>query len=134
MSAYVELDQYVTLKLVEMAHARALQKMKEHDDNFAETGMRAARAGDVRLLKTLEFAAERINAEEDLQLGQTKRSVNATHSESKGTTEAQLWRETYRLLDESMHGAVADRDAKMTALGHFRWILGAAAWICGYNN
>jgi hypothetical protein len=56
-----------------------------------------------------------------LQFGQTMRSRTATPGEQVGTTEAQLWREAYRLCDNG------------EPLRNYEWIYGAAAWLCGYN-
>lgn len=131
MSAFVELPEFITYARVEEAHRRASLNQdasfrgndfeRERSESFANTGMRAARARDPRMLKVLEIAASLLDKAQDDQLGRTMRSQSATHAETFGTTEAQLWRESYRLMDEGQ------------PIENFKWIYGAAAWLCGYN-
>jgi hypothetical protein len=121
MAAFVELEEFVTLQRVSEAHRRAILSQERRNQNFADTGFRAARARDARLLKVLELATNAIDKEQELQFGQTMRSRTATPGEQVGTTEAQLWREAYRLCDNG------------EPLRNYEWIYGAAAWLCGYN-
>ena len=44
-------------------------------------------------------------------------------SERRYTTETQLWREAYRMVDEG----------KAKDVPHLKWIYGAAAFLCGYQ-
>jgi hypothetical protein len=118
--ARIELD-FVTPKLVEEAHKQALLAQAQRRQNFADVGMRAARARDGKLLRALEAGSEFLDKLTDQQHGRTMRSPDATFGETKGTTESQLWREAYRLCDEG------------NPIGNLQWIYGAAAWICGYN-
>jgi hypothetical protein len=121
LSAYVELQEFITFPRVDEAHRRAIAAQERRHQNFADTGYRAALARDPRMLKVLELAANAIDREQESQFGQTMRSRTATPGEQSGTTEAQLWREAYRLCDEG------------NPIRNFEWIYGAAAWLCGYN-
>ena len=49
------------------------------------------------------------------------RDPNAKFGETKGTTQHQLCREAYRMVDQG------------TPIRNFEWIYGAAAYLCGYN-
>ena len=120
-AAGIELEEFITLPRVEEAHRRAQLNMDRRNQSFANTGWRAAEARDDKMLKVLEIAANLMDKEQDNQLGRTMRDPGATFGESKGTTEVQMWREAYRLLDEGK------------PIRNFEWIYGAAAWLCGYN-
>lgn len=120
MSNHVEIE-FVNRAKLEHAHSLALRYQEQGKQSFADTGWRAARARDPKLLKALERGAEILDAMTDEQHGRTIRSVNAIYGETKGTTEAQLWREAYRLCDAG------------SPIRNFEWIYGAAAWLCGYN-
>lgn len=119
---HVELENFINFGMVEDAYRKALLAQQNRRQSFADTGWRAALNRDDRLLKSLEIAAKLVDQAEQDQYGQTMRSVNATFAESKGTTEAQLWREAYRLCDEGK------------PIRNFEWIYGAAAYLCGYNT
>jgi hypothetical protein len=106
---------------IEYAYGQAIRAQERNDRGFAETGMRAARARDPKLLKALERMAESTYKLQEAQLGRSMRSPDATFGESKGTTEHQLVREAYRMADIG------------TPLENFMWVYGAAAWLCGYN-
>lgn len=122
MSNHVEIEQFITPVLVEMAHGKAIEAQARGKQSFADTGYRAALARDPKLLKALERGAEILDKLTDAQHGRTMRAPDALHGETKGTTESQLWRESYRLCDEGR------------PIRNFEWIYGAAAWICGYNT
>ena len=122
LSAYVELQEFITFPRVDEAHRRAIAAQERRQQNFADTGFRAALARDPRMLKVLELAANAIDREQESQFGQTMRSRTATPGEQAGTTEAQLWREAYRLCDEG------------NPIRNFEWIYGAAAYLCGFNT
>lgn len=121
-AAHVEIEQDINAEIVEIAHRKAIMAQRDRKQNFADTGYRAAIARDPRLLKVLEKSAEIVDKMQENQYGRTMRSESATFGESKGTTEAQLWREAYRLCDQG------------EPIRNFEWIYGAAAWICGYNT
>lgn len=120
-SDHVEIEMVINAETVEYAHGLALRYQAARKQSFADTGWRAALARDPKLLKALEKGAEVVDKLTDQQHGRTIRSVNATHGETKGTTEAQLWREAYRLCDEGR------------PIRNFEWVYGSAAWLCGYN-
>ena len=117
--AYVELENFITPSLVEEAYRRALKAQASGWQQFAVVGWRAAQARDPKLLKALEKGAEILDAMTENQWGETMREVDQDYGKTKGTTEQNLWREAYRMLDEG------------TPLQNFEWIYGAAAWMCG---
>jgi hypothetical protein len=119
---HVELENFLNINLVEEAHRKALLNQQRRNQSFADTGYRAAVARDPKLLKALEVAANLIDKMQESQLGRTMRDPGAAYSHTKGTTEAQLWREAYRLCDEGK------------PIRNFEWIYGAAAWLCGFNT
>ena len=119
-SNHVELEEFLSLGRVEEAHRQAIKQQERRNQHFADTGWRAAQARDSKLLKILEISANMIDRLQEEQLGRTMRDTGATFAESKGTTEAQMWREAYRLCDEGK------------PIRNFEWIYGAAAWLAGY--
>jgi hypothetical protein len=121
MPNHVELEEFLSPGRVEEAHRQAILQQERGNQSFANTGWRAAEARDDRLLKVLEKSSEIIDKIQEQQLGRTMRGVSTTFAESKGTTEAQMWREAYRLCDEG------------NPIRNFEWIYGAAAWLAGYN-
>ena len=121
MPNHVELEEFITPGRVEYAHGMAVRYQQMRRQSFANTGWRAAQARDPRLLKALEKAANILDKMTDAQHGRTMRAPDATYGETKGTTEAQLWREAYKMCDQG------------TPLQNFEWIYGAAAWLCGYG-
>jgi hypothetical protein len=90
--------------------------------SFADTGFRAARARDPKLLIALEVMAETTGKMQEAQMGRLMRSPDAKFGETKGTTEHQLCREAYRLCDAG------------NPIENFSWIYGAAAYLCGFNR
>ena len=121
MSNHVDLENFVTPVMVEIAHGKACQAQATGRQSFADTGYRAALARDPKLLKALEIGANILDKMTDDQHGRTMRAPDALNGETKGTTEAALWRESYRLCDEG------------NPIRNLEWIYGAAAWLCGYN-
>jgi hypothetical protein len=106
---------------VEYAYGRCIEAQHSRNQSFADTGYRAALAGDRKLLLALEAMAEcTLKLQED-QMGRLMRSPDATHGETRGTTQHQLCREAFRLAEEGR------------PIRNFEWIYGAAAWLCGYN-
>ena len=120
-SSHIELEEFVTPGRVEYAYGLAIQNQHRRNQNFADTGYRAAIARDDKLLKVLELAANVIDKVQEEQMGRTMRSPDSTFAETKGTTAVHLWKEAYRLCDEGK------------PIRNFEWIYGAAAWLCGYN-
>jgi hypothetical protein len=107
-------------KRVEEAYRQASIAQERRWQNFADTGYRAAKARDPRLMKALEAMAEVTGKIQEDQFGRTMRSPDTPYSIQQGTTEHGLCREAYRMADEG------------TPLRNFEWIYGAAAWLCGY--
>jgi hypothetical protein len=120
----IEFEVFITPVVVEEAYRRCRQAQAQRNQNFADTGWRAARARDPKLLKALEVGAEAVEKLSEEQFGRTMRMADSKdrHKYQGGTVEAQLWREAYRLCDEG------------NPIRNFEWIYGAAAWICGYNT
>lgn len=106
---------------IEHAYGKALRARDDHNQGFADTGYRAAVARDAKLLIALEAMAEATGQMQDEQMGRLMRDPSATHGETRGTTEHQLCREAYRMVDQG------------TPIRNFEWIYGAAAHLCGYN-
>lgn len=117
---HVELEEFITPHRVEWAYGLAQQAQAERKQWFADTGMRAARARDPKLLKALEKAAEIMGKLSEAQMGQTRRESTIRFDHTKEHTESQLFREAYRLCDEG------------NPIYQLQWIYGAAAWMCGY--
>jgi hypothetical protein len=117
----------LTDKRIEYAYGLAKKMLEARNEGWAQIGYRAAVKKDARLFKALERMAESTNALQERQIGQLMRGVSATHGEAAGTTEHQLCREAYNMMDNGIDSEGTDRKQ------HFIWIYGAAAWLCGYN-
>jgi hypothetical protein len=111
----------LTKEVVEHAYGKCSRARDDRNQGFADTGFRAAKARDPKLLVALEEMAKVTLQMQEGQMGRVMRSPDATFGESKGTTEHQLCREAYRLADEG------------SPIRNFEWIYGAAAYLCGYN-
>lgn len=105
---------------IEYAYGLASRAQIERWQWFADVGMRAARARDPKLLRALEACAESTERLSEQQTGRTRRDIDVEYGLTKGHTEAQMYREAYRLCDEG------------NPIQNFEWIYGAAAWLCGY--
>jgi hypothetical protein len=105
---------------IEYAYGLAKKAQNERWQHFADTGYRAALKRDEKLLIALEKMAESTGKLEESQIGEYKRGTQITHGESCGTTEHQLCREAFRMVDQK------------TPIRNFEWIYGSAAWLCGY--
>lgn len=117
----IELD-FINLRSVEYAHQRAIKEQERNNMAFADIGMRAATARDSKLLLALDKATKvMIDAEETQRKHQMAHSD--TFSERRYTTETQMWREAYKMVDER----------KAQEVPHLMWIYGAAAFLCGYQ-
>lgn len=119
--AEITFRSFLTRDRIEYAYGLAQKMQVERNQSFADTGYRAARAKDHKLLVALERMAEETGAMQEEQIGRLMRAPDTTFGESRGTTEHQLCREAYRLADEG------------NPIRNFEWIYGAAAWLCGYN-
>jgi hypothetical protein len=118
----IELDEFVNFKSVEYAYARSIKERDRHNQAFGELGLRVAKARDPKLLMVLDKAANVMIKEDDKQRGQT-RHTSENESERRYTTETQMWREAYRMVDEG----------KAAEVPHLMWIYAAAAFLCGYQ-
>ncbi len=118
----IELENFVTLKSVEYAYGRAIREQKRNNMAFAEIGLNAAKRRDSHLLMVLDKAANIMIKEDDYQRGTTKMH-SEIEAERRYTTETQLWREAYRMVDEGKAGEVP----------HLMWIYAAGAFLCGYQ-
>jgi hypothetical protein len=105
---------------IEYAYGLASVAQEKRWQHFADAGYRAALARDEKLLRALERMAEVTGKLQESQVGRTVRDPSATFGESRGTTEHQLCREAYRMVDQG------------TPIRNFEWIYGSAAWLCGY--
>lgn len=120
MSAHVELENFVTAGSVEYAYRRCQVEQRRGNEQFAKVGMRAAKARDSRLLKVLDLAANILHQMDEDQNKENRRTTEV-YGETKTTTEVQLWREAYRMVDQG------------TPIENLKWIYGAAALLAGYN-
>lgn len=132
MSREVDWESELTPGRIEYAYGLANKMLQARNEGWAEVGLRAAKAQDKRLLRALERMAESTHKLEEHQFGQVKRSISAKFGETRGTTEHQLCREAWRLADQGQLGEDAQGNV-VDARVHFKWIYGAAAWLCGYN-
>jgi hypothetical protein len=121
MSRNVDFESSLTDNRIEFAYGLAMKAQEERRQSFADTGWRAAKAKDPKMLKALERMAESTGKLQDQQIGRLMRDPASSYAESRGTTEHQFCREAYKLADEGRPIQV------------FQWIYGAAAWLCGYN-
>lgn len=103
------------------AHTARNQKdrpqFQREAQRFWEIGMRSARAGDSRLLKTLERIAEVLRTAQHQQHGARGFTVDGMSVE---LTEVGLWRAAYECADRGQ------------PLENFGYLYGGAAWLCGY--
>jgi len=95
----------------EDVHRRAVQIQKRfyprndtQRQSLLNQGFRAARARDPRLLKLMDRVANEVDKTAEAQYGRTRRDPGTTFSERTESTEAQLWREAYRLADQGAPG------------------------------
>lgn len=120
MAAHVELEEWITPERVEYAYGLAMKRQQTRAEWWADVGLKAAKARDPKLLKALERAAEIVSKMDEEQRGRTRRAAEHLNMQTE-TTETQLFREAYRMVD------------KGTPIEELKWIYGAAAWLCGYN-
>ncbi len=118
-SNHIEFEDFLTIERIEWAYGVACHSLEHRKQQIARVGWKAAQARDSKLLKALEIGAEKVAQLSESQTGRTRRSAS-TFAESVEHTEAQMWREAYRLCDEGK------------PIQNFEWIYGAAALLCGY--
>lgn len=119
-AAGIELADWINPETVERAYARAVVAQKVGNQAFANTGMRAARARDPKLLLALERGAEILDRMQETQVGRSRRSAER-YADTVELTEVALWRKAYEFADRG------------EPLPHLEWIYGAAAVLAGFN-
>ena len=119
MAAHVELEEWITPELVEAAYRTAIRMQQARALWWAEVGWKAAQQRDPKLLKALEKAAETVTRMDEEQRGRTRRHAQYL-SEQTETTETQLWREAYRLMDEGR------------PIRNFEWLYLAGMYLAGH--
>ena len=97
MSALV-LPKPITPAVAEDIHRRSGTFARSNDLGAAERGVRMAQARAPLFLMALERVAETVGQMAEHQYGRTRRSTKE-FSHQVESTEAQVWREAYRLAD-----------------------------------
>lgn len=120
-AAGIELADWINAETVERAYSRAVVAQRQRIQSFANTGMRAARARDPRILLALEKGAEVLTRMQEAQVGRTQRT-SARYADTVELTEVALWRKAYEFADRG------------EPLPHLEWIYGAAAHLAGFNS
>lgn len=118
-AAGIEIDGWINRETVERAYARAREAQQRRQQHLADTGMRAARARDPKLLRCLEKGAEILTAMQEEQVGRTRRT-SSRYADTVELTEVALWRKAYEFADRG------------EPLGQLEWIYGAAAVLAGF--
>lgn len=116
----IETEHKLDFRKVVYAYKLAQRYQAEHNYGWANVGQRAAEDRNPTLLKVLEQAAEVMVKEEESQRRESMRTTE-NFSERRYTTETQLWREAYRMVDEG----------KAKDVPHLMWIYGAGAFLAG---
>lgn len=120
----IELPEWINNRTVERAYARAIEAQRRHKDNWAETGMRAARARDPRLMLVLERGSNIMTMLQEAQIGEYRRRGEASipFSHTVELTEVQLWTKAFTFAD------------KGEPLEQLKWIYGCAAELAGLQS
>lgn len=114
-AAGVELPNFITRDSVEWAHGQSVRAQRSQRTGLFLAGMRAARARDPLLMKTLDASAEILQ-----QISAEQADSNTLDCGARiDATEFSLWREAYRSADEG------------EPMAQFGWIYGAAALLSG---
>jgi hypothetical protein len=98
MNASQTYEHKVDSRTAEVIYTRALDLTDRQVVSAMEKGMRVARAQHPLLLRTLDACAERMEAVEEGQRGQTRRM--ARDNMRARAHEASIFREAYRLADK----------------------------------
>jgi len=104
--------------------------MENHNERFAQVGMRAGLDQNPRLLLALEKGAEVLAAMVERQVGRTQRSTEH-YGHKAELTELGLWRNAYEAVDAGKGGSDDSDDGFYYKLYPYRWILGSAASLAG---
>ena len=95
-AAGVELPNFITRDSVEWAHGQSVRAQRAQRTGLFQAGMRAARARDPLLMKTLDASAEILQ-----QISAEQQGNNTLDGGDRiDATEFSLWREAYRTADE----------------------------------
>ena len=116
--ATIELELFVTEASVEEAYRRGVLAQARRRQSFADTGMRAAKARDPKLLKALDQGSNVLRRMTEKQLGQAFTTPSGVRVDA---TEYNLWRSACECVD------------KGEPIKNLEWVYGMAAWLCGYN-
>ena len=124
MSAHIEIQNSITDKSVEQAYRRAKQIQREFNSSprarsLVSQGMRAAKARDPKMLKTLDKCAEVLYAMQETQMGETQRQNSTARRERGDQVAVSLWREAFKLADRG------------TPIVQFQYVYAAAAELAG---
>lgn len=118
-SHHVEVESFITQATVEAAYTLGSRCQQARRQSFADTGMRAAKARDPKLLKALERGAEVLRKLSEDQLG---KSFTTSTGVRVDATEYNLWKSACACVDAG------------EPIKNLEWIYGMAAWLCGYNS
>ena len=110
----IEFTTPITEGAVEAAYAEASRWQYQGRMSKAERALRMAHARDPKFVAALEKGAEIVHKIAERQFGETTRSLSSCFADRTWPTEAQLWREAYRTVDEGR------------PMQHFAWIYAAA--------
>lgn len=119
MSNHVEVEEFFSPERVEWAYRMAMRAQREGKQRYAERAMELALKRNAVLLKSMEKGAEIVAKMDEDQRGRTRRSAENL-AEQTETTETQLWRESYRLMDEGR------------PIRNFEWMYLAGMYLGGF--
>jgi hypothetical protein len=119
MSNHVEVEEFFSPERVEWAYRMAMRAQREGKQRYAERAMDLAHKRNSVLLKAMEKGAEIVSKMDEDQRGRTRRSAENL-SEQVETTETQLWKESYRLMDEGR------------PIPNFAWMYLAGMYLGGF--
>ena len=119
MSNHVEIEEFFSPGRVEWAYRMAMRDQREGRQRNAARAFDFACKKNDKLLKAMEKGAEIIARMDEEQRGQTRRMAENL-SEQVETTETQLWRESYRLMDEGR------------PIQNFAWMYLAGMYLAGF--
>lgn len=116
----IETPDQLTFAKVCYAFNLARTYQEQHRYSWAERGLHLAKNRNPLLLKVMEEAAEVMVQEEENQRRESMRTTDV-YAEQRYTTETQMWREAYRMVDEG----------KAEQVQALMWIYGAGAFLAG---
>jgi hypothetical protein len=119
MSNHVEIEEFFSPERVEWAYRMAMRAQREGKQRYAARAFELASKRNDVLLKAMEKGAEIVAKMDEDQRGRTRRSAENLAEQSE-TTETQLWRESYRLMDEGR------------PIRNFEWMYLAGMYLGGF--